>query len=148
MLISNKDHSFIQKAAEQASNSPCLMRHGCVAVMNGRVIGRGYNNYRCVSRDGFINNCMTCHAEIAALREVNKLSKNFKKVSLYVVRLDAKNALQESAPCVDCMKLINNLKIKRVFHSVNGGDVAVCEPINYKTHHVTTGRRQIELKYQ
>ena len=143
MQVSNKDERFIQKAAEQASQSPCLMRHGCVAVINGRVVGRGYNNYRCVSRDGFIHNCMTCHAEMAALREVNKLSKNFKKVILYVVRLDAKNTLQESGPCVDCMNKILTLNIKRIFHSVNGGKIVVRHPTNYNSEHITTGRRLI-----
>ena len=48
------------------------MRHGCVAVMNGKIIGRGHNNYRNRTYDGFVNNSnqCTCHAEMAALRNV------------------------------------------------------------------------------
>jgi deoxycytidylate deaminase len=142
MIISNKEDRFIQSAIEQAEMSPCLMRHGCVAVRNGRIVGRGYNNYRCRSKDGFINNCMTCHAEIAALREVNKReTKRFNRIILYVVRLDSKNELQESAPCIDCMNLIQGLQIKRVFHSTNGGDIAICQPCNFYTNHVTTGKK-------
>ena len=98
-MVSNRDQRFIQIAATEASRSKCLMRHGCVAVMNGRIIGRGYNNYRCHSNDGcFIQNTMTCHAEIAALRQVNKRGKNAKKITLYVVRLDSNNTLKASAP--------------------------------------------------
>jgi len=142
MKISNKEDRFIQSAAEQAAQSPCLMRHGCVAVLNGRIVGRGYNNYRSKSKDGFINNCMTCHAEIAALRQVNKReSKRFNRIILYVVRLDSRNNLQESTPCIDCMSLIQGLHIKRVFHSTNGGDIAVCQPSSFQSKHVTTGKK-------
>ena len=31
-------------AFDEASKSPCLMKHGCVATMNGKIIGRGHNN--------------------------------------------------------------------------------------------------------
>jgi len=142
MIISNKADRFIQNAADQARQSPCLMRHGCVAVLNGRIVGRGYNNYRSKSKDGFINNCMTCHAEIAALRQVNKReSKRFNRIILYVVRLDSQNKLQESTPCMDCMKLIQGLQIKRVFHSTNGGDITICHPCNFRSKHVTTGKK-------
>lgn len=140
-MISKKDFSFINMAANEAHNSPCLMRHGCVAVLNGRIIGKGYNNYRCSSRDGFIHNCMTCHAEIAALRQVHKHTQKFKKVVLYVVRLDASNTLQESAPCVDCMVTIKKLNIKRVIHSSHGGKIQVKQPTNYTASHVTNGKK-------
>ena len=142
MKISNKEDRFIQSAAEQAEMSPCLMRHGCVAVRNGRIVGRGFNNYRSKSKDGFINNCMTCHAEIGALRQVNKReTKRFNRISLYVVRLDSNDELQESAPCMDCMNLIQGLHIKRVYHSTNGGDITKCQPCDYHTKHVTTGKK-------
>ena len=48
------------------------MRHGCIAVMNGKVISRGHNHYRNYSRDGLINNTCTCHAEMAAIRNLQK----------------------------------------------------------------------------
>lgn len=139
-MVSNRDQRFIQIAATEASRSKCLMRHGCVAVMNGRIIGRGYNNYRCHSNDGFIKNTMTCHAEIAALRQVNKRGKNAKKITLYVVRLDSNNTLKASAPCVDCMKRINIMGVKRVIHSTNCGKIVIQNP-NNSVNHITTGRR-------
>jgi deoxycytidylate deaminase len=139
-MVSNRDQRFIEIAADQASRSQCLMRHGCVAVINGRIIGRGFNNYRCHSNDGFIQNTMTCHAEIAALREVNKRGKKSKKIVLYVVRLDSNNTLKASAPCIDCMKRINTMRVKRVIHSTNSGSIVIQNP-NICVNHITTGRR-------
>ena len=69
MALSQKENRFISQACELARNSPCMQRHGAVAVLNGKVIGRGYNNKRTFSSDGFIHNCLTTHAEINALRE-------------------------------------------------------------------------------
>jgi tRNA(Arg) A34 adenosine deaminase TadA len=74
-MITTKDAKFASKAAAEAQNSPCLMRHGCVAVINGRIVGRGHNHHRSHSKDGFIHDCMTCHAEVAALREVYRYFK-------------------------------------------------------------------------
>ena len=70
MLLSNSDHSFINYAFNEALKSPVLMRHGAVAVVNRKIMGRGYNHYRSYSRDNFIVNSCTCHAEIASLRNM------------------------------------------------------------------------------
>ena len=61
---------FINQAFNEALKSPVLMRHGVVAVANGTVLGRGFNNYRTHSKDDFIHNTCTCHAEIASLRNM------------------------------------------------------------------------------
>ena len=61
---------FITHAANQADKSPVLMRHGAVAVANGKIMGRGFNHYRSYSKDSFITNSCTCHAEIASLRNM------------------------------------------------------------------------------
>ena len=45
----------ISEAIEEAYKSPVLMRHGCVAVKNGKILARGFNHYRTFSRDNFIN---------------------------------------------------------------------------------------------
>ena len=141
ILPSRRDYRFAELAATEAKRSDCLMQHGCVAVKNGRIFGRGCNNYRTRCKDGFIQNCMTCHAEMSALREVNKLNINFKKISLYIVRVDHNNSLKSSAPCVDCMKHILRLKIKRIIYSNGNGELTVQNPLLYEIKHVTTGRR-------
>ena len=70
--ISLKDQQFISVAAKEATNSKVAMRHGCVAVLSGKIIARGYNTYRTSSRDGFLNNTCTCHAEITTLRKMHR----------------------------------------------------------------------------
>ena len=69
-MVSNLDMRFICHAVNEASNSDVLMRHGAVAVANGKIMGRGCNNYRTNSKDNFIKNTCTCHAEIACLRNM------------------------------------------------------------------------------
>lgn len=69
-MISSNDMKFINAAHHEALKSPVLMRHGSVAVANGKIMGRGHNHYRTCSKDQFISNTCTCHAEIASLRNM------------------------------------------------------------------------------
>ena len=68
--MSNNDQTFINSALNEALKSPVLMRHGAVAVVSGKIMGRGHNHYRTHSKDCFITNTCTCHAEIASLRNM------------------------------------------------------------------------------
>ena len=69
--LSLKEQSFINVAIDEANKSDVLMRIGCVAVMNGKIISKGHNNYRNRTYDGFVaSNQCTCHAEMSALRGV------------------------------------------------------------------------------
>ena len=65
----------MQVAVEEAYKSNVLYKHGCVAVVSGKVVARGYNKYRTFSKDGLINDNCSCHAEIDVLRKCRK--KNF-----------------------------------------------------------------------
>ena len=38
--ISQKDINLANYAFVEAEKSPCLMKHGCIATMNGKIIGR------------------------------------------------------------------------------------------------------------
>ena len=42
--ISIKDEAFISTAIDLAMKSEMLQRHGCVAVVNGKIVGKGHNN--------------------------------------------------------------------------------------------------------
>ena len=68
--LTSSDHYYLMKAATESKNSNMASKHGCVAVLNGKIIGRGHNSDRTQSNDGFINNTCSCHAEIAAIRNV------------------------------------------------------------------------------
>ena len=90
MNLSQKEELFIAMAALEASKSDVLMKHGCVAVVNGKVLARGHNDVnRTTSKDNFIKNTCSCHAEIACLRNLyyqintntyGKYSENIKVV--------------------------------------------------------------------
>ena len=144
-MVSNRDAKFMQLAAAQARLSPCLMKHGAVAVMNGRVVGSGYNHHRCNSKDGFIHDCLTCHAEIDALRKANKNKVNFKKVTLYICRLDNSNQLRESSPCLHCMDTICLLNIKKIVYSAENNKIIICKPHTHQTRYVTPGHLFYQL---
>ncbi len=69
-MLSSTDYKLLNSAAFEAQKSHVLMRHGAVAVTNGKILGRGHNHYRSTSKDDFIQNTCTCHAEIACLRNM------------------------------------------------------------------------------
>ena len=54
-FISSKDEHLASYAYLEAEKSPCLMRHGCIAVVNGKIIARGHNHYRTNSHDKIID---------------------------------------------------------------------------------------------
>jgi len=70
MELSSSDHRFIQHAAIESDKSILTSKHGCVAVVNGKIMGRGHNSSRTQSIDGFIGNSCSCHAEMASLRNM------------------------------------------------------------------------------
>ena len=74
-MLSQGQIKRIGEAYEEATKSPCYHRHGCVIVGSGRILGRGYNNPRTRYSDKIIDNCMTCHAEMAAIRDAVKSNK-------------------------------------------------------------------------
>ena len=69
-ILSITHQTYLNQAAYEAKKSMLLSKHGCIAVANGKIIGRGHNSSRTQSSDGFISNTCSCHAEIAALRDL------------------------------------------------------------------------------
>ena len=72
VLYTNNDARFLSKAIEEANKSILRAKIGCVAVVSGKIMARGYNNYRTNSKDGLIKKVCSCHAEIAVLRKCLK----------------------------------------------------------------------------
>lgn len=151
-MLSNKEQSYINIAINEAHKSDCQMMHGCVAVSNGKIIGRGYNHHRCCTHDGFIlKNKYTCHAEISAIRNahhnINSYSinipnpKNIKKISLYIVRIDVNNNLKNSAPCIECTKILNKLGIKQIIYSLDNNNFNKIKTHQYISNHHSIGNR-------
>ncbi len=84
-MCSVTDYKHASIAAIEAQNSPCGMRVGCVAVLNGQPIARGFNNYRSYSQDGIIKDSFTCHAECDVIHKINKMYRNDPKKRSKVV---------------------------------------------------------------
>ena len=70
----------------------------------------------------------------------------FKKIKIYVVRTDRQNNIRDSAPCVDCTKVLKALNIKKIIYSNNDGEFVSVNPDDYNTTHITLGRKLLEWK--
>jgi tRNA(Arg) A34 adenosine deaminase TadA len=123
-MLSKKEERFIASARYYASLSDMYCHHGCVAVMNGVEIGNGYNSLRNYSRDKIIKNCMSCHAEICAVRNAIKRTKldigdrsRMRHMKIYVVRVANNGGFLDSRPCSQCYSQLKKWGIRNVIYS-------------------------------
>lgn len=105
---------------------------GCIAVYKGHVLSVGYNTnrthplqkkynkYRKMRSDGF-EPMPKLHAEISCLLQIKDLDIDFNKVKLYIYRENKNGNLAICRPCPACMKLIDELGIKEIYYTTNGG---------------------------
>ena len=75
MQCTFNDEKFANVAMDEANKSDLLSQHGCVAVINGKVMARGHNSSRCYSADGFLRKTCSCHAEVDVLRKLFHMFK-------------------------------------------------------------------------
>ena len=144
--LSNKCEKFAADATLCAYHSPCQMRHGCVAVVGGKVIARGFNHYRCCSNDGIIGeNSCTCHAECDVLRRLNKMNylNSGKKITFYIMRIGEGGDLRNSAPCGECYLKMLEYGIKTIIYSNDDGSFEKILLKDYVPKVVTTGQRWV-----
>tara|TARA_B100001758_G_scaffold247855_1_gene267808 strand:+ start:4017 stop:4253 length:237 start_codon:yes stop_codon:yes gene_type:complete len=72
--VSNKDCRFLEIASRHASRSIMISKHGSVISYGGKYLSCGHNtDTRIHSNDGFIQNCVSCHAEVDAIRNATKV---------------------------------------------------------------------------
>lgn len=152
--LSNKKDKVFAHCLYQAEMSNLLFRHGCIATCGGKVIAKGCNTYKNYSsRDDFLVNCCSCHAEINVLRQIyyrnkqkqRKLVRIMKKTTLYISRYSGNGTCGDSAPCMDCLKVIRKYKIKNIiFHM--GNQYYVLRANTFQTKHKTVGRQSLERK--
>ena len=123
-MLSKKEERFIASARYYASLSDMYCHHGCVAVMNGVEIGNGYNSLRNYSREKIIKNCMSCHAEICAVRNAIKRTKldigdrsRMRHMKIYVVRVANNGGFLDSRPCSQCYSQLKKWGIRNVIYS-------------------------------
>jgi tRNA(Arg) A34 adenosine deaminase TadA len=149
--LTSKMESVFSLCLNEASKSNLLFRHGCIATYGGKIMCKGCNTTTS-STDNFIRNSCTCHAEINVLRRMfqkyqrqykeAKIRKIFRKTTLYISRLTNAGNSQNSAPCVDCLSMIQKFEIKRIIF-YNGDDYNCIKPNDYKTDHFSHGKLYI-----
>lgn len=150
-MLSKQEEKFIAYASHYATLSPMQNHHGCVVVVNGQTVGSGYNNYRNYSRDKIISGCLSCHAEISAVRNAIKMEHckrkqdaMLKKMKVYVVRLNEQGKYMDSKPCRDCHCRLSSLGVRSVVYSTC--DDFICMDLRrhrYNNTNVSTGYRFI-----
>ena len=141
---SNADMRYMDFAVEEALKSKIPYRHGCIAVSSGKIIARGYNHTRTISRDGLLSNRVySCHAEIDVLRKCLRLNKT-NKISLYIVRLGINNNTMPSCPCIECYKQMQKFDIKSIIYSEENGSFCKTRMRNFITSHMSSGSLSIE----
>jgi len=79
-------------------------------------------------------------------KNIEEIKKIFKKTTIYVVRCDKKNELQESAPCENCLEMIINLNIKRIVFSSKDNQFISAEPRNLQINHISAGNKFLNKK--
>ena len=70
----------------------------------------------------------------------------YKKTTIYVVRCDNNNDLQDSAPCKNCLNTIIELNIKRIVFSAKDNSFISADPKMLNIHHITAGNKFIKYK--
>lgn len=146
--ISNKDQRFASIALDEASKSTLLMQHGCIAVLNGKVLAKGCNNIRSHSKDGLLHfrKCCSAHAEISVLHKlcIMELSpKIVQKLVLYIVRISRSGEMAESAPCFHCTLRMKKLNIKAIVFSNSDGELEKRRINEYDTDKLTYGAKRV-----
>lgn len=136
-----KDERMALFAKIEARRSKLPMKHGCIAVSGGKIIAKGCNTYRTFSKDGLIQNCCSCHAEIDVLRKCLKLQK--KKINLYIVRISENDEYKNSAPCNMCVNILKQHNVKMIIYSTDNGLLQKCKLIHYVSNHISGGQKAI-----
>jgi tRNA(Arg) A34 adenosine deaminase TadA len=147
ITCSRNDMRFVNMASQEAEKSPALYKHGCVAVVSGKVVARGHNNYRTSSKDGLIGNNCSCHAEIDVLRKCMKQQIR-KKMNMYVVRVNQSGELAMSLPCSECYHTMKKFGVKNIVYSGDNNNCSKQSMHLFDTTYKTHGQRYRDKKVE
>ena len=142
---SNSDARYISLAVQEATKSPISFQLGCIAVVSGKIVARGCNNYRTYSKDGMIGSSCSCHAEIDVLRKCLK-QKITKKINMYVVRISHTGEMMCSTPCIDCFIKMKGFNIRSIIYIDNYGNIVKRNFDDFHTSHRSSGYKAIKAK--
>jgi len=149
----NRDEKYACMALHAANNSNMKYhQHGCIAVADGTILASGCNSYGSSSKDKYLQNTCTCHAEADVMRKIERLlvkkqihntnirARFLSRISIYVVRKNKQgNKYKDSTPCVNCGNFMKSLNIKNVIYSNASGTLTKCRVRDYTTTYTTHG---------
>jgi deoxycytidylate deaminase len=141
--MTRNDEKFVAVAVEEAEKSQLMAKLGCIAVINGKIVARGFNHYRTFSKDGIIERTCSCHAEMDVLRKCLK-QKKIRKLAIYVARISRNGNLMCSAPCKRCMEKMQMFHIKTITYINIEGDIVKQNFEDYHTEHQSSGYNAIK----
>lgn len=148
-MLTIKQEKIFSQSLDEAKKSNMLFKHGCVATYGGHVIASGYNTHKNYSsHDNFIDNQCSFHAEMDVLRKIywrtyekrkrRKQQRIMRRTTLYISRFSNGGASTNSAPCVKCLRMIQEYNIRKIVFNLDN-DYYECNPQNYTTSHETFG---------
>ncbi len=146
-MLTKKQEKIFAHSLDEAKKSNMLFKHGCVATYGGHVISKGYNNHKSYSsKDNFIDDRCSCHAEMDVLRKIywrnsaktRKRKKIMKRTTLYISRYSNNGTSTNSAPCQKCLKMIQQYDIRKIIFCMDNHYYDY-DPKNFITQHKTFG---------
>lgn len=72
-------------------------------------------------------------------RNIKKINKYIKKLNIFIVRVNNKNQIKSSAPCIYCSKVIKHLGFNKMIYSEDDSTFTECKPILYTKRHMSMG---------
>jgi deoxycytidylate deaminase len=111
--------SILRQVKREALKAEMRHRVAAVVVRGGRIISSSYNQRRHVNLpDAWMNREDTVCAERAALLKCMNTAKGG---TLYVGRYTQGGKFRLAKPCEACLRMMNDLGIRRVFYTDNNG---------------------------
>ncbi len=139
MKCSTNDEKFASFAAQESYKSTMFQRHGCIAVINGKIVARGHNSHYKVPFDKQI--CTSCHAEQDVLKNIIKNIKNpyTTKINIYIVRCKKDGGFTQSEPCLNCHNQMKKFNIKYIIYSTEDGNLDKLLLSDFNTDFMSSG---------
>jgi tRNA(Arg) A34 adenosine deaminase TadA len=104
----------MKQAIMEARKSPLRIKHGCIIVNRGTIVGYGRNTYSSQFKGG--SSTHSLHAEIDAINNIPRYL--LWDAEIYIVRIciDEGHIIQlgNSHPCSDCTKKLAKFKKYRI----------------------------------
>ena len=122
-MLSKHDLKVVRKLAQLSKDNNVDLRCSHVAALyqKKRLLSLGVNKtqtHPLAFRLSKSEHKKFLHSEIDCLKNVEA---EFKRCTLYVVRVDRNGQLAQSKPCKHCAMYIEELGVGRVVHTVDGG---------------------------